>query len=49
MLKIQCEQVQWENSKRRKIRFRNIDLKQYKEIEVANYLNATRYDALIYL
>jgi len=46
MLKIQCEQVQWENLKRRKMKFENIDLKQYRKIEIANYSNATKYDAL---
>ncbi len=28
------------------MRFENIDSKQYREIKVVNYLNATRYDAL---
>ena len=46
MLRIQCEQIQWENSKRKEIKFKNIDLRQYREIEVVNYLNATKYDTL---
>jgi len=32
--------------KRKEVKLKNIDLKQYKEIEVVNYLNITKHKAL---